>query len=98
MVLDQPDSSNSGGPGSNPGENENYWKNFENYLRCDNSSIKGTLCSAKPGCRVAQVQVPEVPQVQVPEVPQVQVPEVPRSLGKRLESGKVNCNCAKSLD
>ena len=30
-------------------------KNSENYLRCDNSSIKGTLCSAKPGCRVAQL-------------------------------------------
>ena len=30
-----------------------FLKNSENYLRCDNSSIKGTLCSAKPGCRVA---------------------------------------------
>ena len=25
-----------------------FLKNSENYLRCDNSSIKGTLCSAKP--------------------------------------------------
>ena len=32
-----------------------FLKNSENYLRCDNSSIKGTLCSAKPGCRIAQL-------------------------------------------
>jgi len=50
-----PDGSSSGGPGSNPGENENFWKNSKNYLRSDSSSIKGTLCSAKPGCRVAQL-------------------------------------------
>ena len=36
-------------------EKQEFLKNSENYLRCDNSSIKGTLCSAKPGCRVAQL-------------------------------------------
>jgi len=30
-------------------------ENSKNYLRCDNSSIKETLCSAKPGCQVAQL-------------------------------------------
>ena len=32
-----------------------FLENSKNYPRCDNSSIKGTLCSAKPGCRVAQL-------------------------------------------
>ena len=32
-----------------------FLENSKNYLRCDNSSIKETLCSRKPGCRVAQL-------------------------------------------
>jgi len=32
-----------------------FLENSKNYLTCDNSSIKGTLCSAKPGCQVAQL-------------------------------------------
>ena len=41
--------------GSSTGEKREFLENSKNYLRCNNASIIGTLCSAKPGCRVAQL-------------------------------------------
>ena len=41
--------------GSNPRWKREFLENSEHYLRCDSASIKGTLCSAKLGCRVAQL-------------------------------------------
>jgi len=50
-----PDGSRSGGQGFKSRWKREFLENSENYLRFDNSSIKGTLCSAKSGCRVAQL-------------------------------------------
>ena len=41
--------------GSNPRWKREFLENSEHYLRCDSASVKGTLCSAKLGCRVAQL-------------------------------------------
>ena len=50
-----PDGSWSGGQRFKSRWRREFLENSEKYRRCDSSSLKGTLCSAKPGCRVAQL-------------------------------------------